>query len=36
MIKQVIPHLGAWSVLINNESSNLREQLRMGIALIFK
>jgi hypothetical protein len=33
MMNQGTPHLGAWSSLINSESSNRRGQPRMGTAL---
>jgi len=33
MMNQATPHLGAWSSLINSESSNRRGQPRMGTAL---
>jgi len=36
IIKQVIPHLGVWSILINNESSNHRGQPRMGSIFTFE
>jgi hypothetical protein len=36
MMNQAIPHLGALSSLINNESSNRRGQSRMGTALTSK
>jgi len=36
MMNQATPHLGAESSLKNNESSNRRGQLRMGIALEFE
>jgi len=36
MMKQITPDFGAWLSLINNKSSNHREQARMGTALTFK
>jgi hypothetical protein len=36
MMNQTVPHLGALSSLINNESSNRCAQLRMGTTLTFE
>jgi len=36
MMNQATTHLEEWSSLINNESSNHREQSKIGIALIFE
>ena len=35
-MNQATPHLGAWSSLINSESSNRRGQPEMGTALTFE
>jgi len=34
-MNQAIPHLGVWSDLINNETSNHHGQPRMGTAFIW-
>jgi len=36
IIKQVIPYLGVWLVLINNESSNHLGQPKMGSTFTFE